>query len=224
MALARRRSGWRCRSSASCSASPWPRSGSPPTPSAPWGCCCSCAAPSVASLAILGLIAITSVLGYLAISVPEGQGLGNLPFLAMMVALTLIAVVAAVFHPIAWTDDEMRFAVMAPAALGALLFFGALALATARRPRDRGARRGHAAARRHRGRARLAGRLRGLPVRGRDRVRAAGRAAGARRPAACPGTACARRRTAGCGPDGSWACRWSGRPSASSSSRSGSTS
>ena len=79
-------------------------------------------------LAILGLIAITSVLGYLAISVPEGQGLGNLPFLAMMVALTLIAVVAAVFHPIAWTDDEMRFAVVAPAALGVLLFFGALAL------------------------------------------------------------------------------------------------
>ena len=79
-------------------------------------------------VAILGLIAITSVLGYLAISVPEGQGLGNLPFLAMMVGLTLVAVVAAVFHPIAWTDDEMRFAVIAPAALGALLFFGSLAL------------------------------------------------------------------------------------------------
>ena len=78
-------------------------------------------------VAILGLIAITSVLGYLAISVPEGQGLGNLPFLAMMVGLTLVAVVAAVFHPIAWTDDEMRFAVIAPAALGALLFFGTLA-------------------------------------------------------------------------------------------------
>ena len=79
-------------------------------------------------VAILGLIAITSVLGYLAISVPDGQGLGNLPFLAMMVGLTLVAVVAAVFHPIAWTDDEMRFAVIAPAALGALLFFGTLAL------------------------------------------------------------------------------------------------
>ena len=79
-------------------------------------------------VAILGLIAITSVLGYLAISVPEGQGLGNLPFLGMMVGLTLVAVVAAVFHPIAWTDDEMRFAVIAPAALGTLLFFGTLAL------------------------------------------------------------------------------------------------
>jgi hypothetical protein len=78
-------------------------------------------------IAILGLIAITSVLGYMAISVPEGQGLGNIPFLVIMVGLTLIAVVAAVFHPIAWTDEEMRFAVVAPAALGALLFFGALA-------------------------------------------------------------------------------------------------
>jgi hypothetical protein len=79
-------------------------------------------------IAILGLIAITSVLGYMAISVPEGQGLGNIPFLVIMVGLTLVAVVAAVFHPIAWTDEEMRFAVVAPAALGAVLFFGALAL------------------------------------------------------------------------------------------------
>ncbi|HUP53897.1 MAG TPA: phospholipid carrier-dependent glycosyltransferase [Methylomirabilota bacterium] len=78
-------------------------------------------------VAILGLIAVSGALGYLAISVPEGQGLGNIPFLAIMVALTLVAVVTAVFHPIAWTDDEMRFAVVAPAAIGALVFFGALA-------------------------------------------------------------------------------------------------
>ena len=45
-----------------------------------------------------------------------------------MIGLTLVAVVAAVFHPIAWTDEEMRLAVIAPAALGALIFFGALAL------------------------------------------------------------------------------------------------
>ena len=44
-----------------------------------------------------------------------------------MVALTLLAVVVAVVHPIAWTDEEMRFGVIAPAALGALVFFGALA-------------------------------------------------------------------------------------------------
>ena len=35
--------------------------------------------------------------------------------------------VVAVIHPIAWTDDEMRFAVGAPVVLGALVFFGALA-------------------------------------------------------------------------------------------------
>ena len=79
-------------------------------------------------LAILGLIGLTAVLGYMAISVPEGAGLGNLTFLLVMVALTLVAVVVAVLHPIAWTDDELRLAVLAPAALGVLVFFGALAL------------------------------------------------------------------------------------------------
>jgi predicted membrane-bound dolichyl-phosphate-mannose-protein mannosyltransferase len=79
-------------------------------------------------LAILGLVAATGVLGYMAMSVPEGQGFGNLVFLVVMIALTLIAVVVAIVHPIAWTDDEMRFAVIAPVALGALVFFGALAL------------------------------------------------------------------------------------------------
>ena len=66
-------------------------------------------------VAILGLIGITSVLGYMAISVPEGQGVGNLPFLAIMVGLTLVAVVVAISHPIAWTDEEMWLAVGAPA-------------------------------------------------------------------------------------------------------------
>ncbi len=79
-------------------------------------------------LAILGLVGITSVLGYLAISVPAGQGVGNLLFLAIMVGLTLVAVVAAVFHPITWTDEEMWLAVIVPTAVGAILFFGALAL------------------------------------------------------------------------------------------------
>ena len=83
-------------------------------------------------LALLGLIGITGVLGYMAISVPPATaggdpGFGNLTFLFIMVALTLLAVVIAVVHPIAWTDDEMRFAVVAPTALGALAFFGALA-------------------------------------------------------------------------------------------------
>jgi C-terminal four TMM region of protein-O-mannosyltransferase/Dolichyl-phosphate-mannose-protein mannosyltransferase len=83
-------------------------------------------------LAILGLIGITAVLGYLAISLPvkEGvadPGLGNLTFLLIMIALTLLAVVVAVVHPIAWTDEELRFAIGAPTVLGALVFFGALA-------------------------------------------------------------------------------------------------
>jgi Dolichyl-phosphate-mannose--protein O-mannosyl transferase len=79
-------------------------------------------------LAILGLIGLTAVLGYMAISVPEGAGFGNLTFLLVMVALTLVAVVVAILHPIAWTDDELRLAVLAPSALGILVFFGALAL------------------------------------------------------------------------------------------------
>ena len=83
-------------------------------------------------LAILGLIAITGVLGYMAISVPVADGtadagFGNLTFLLIMVALTLLAVVVAVVHPIAWTDEEWRFAVGAPVVLGTVVFFVALA-------------------------------------------------------------------------------------------------
>ncbi len=83
-------------------------------------------------IAILGLIGITAVLGYMAISVPAAAGstdpgFGNLTFLLIMVGLTLLAVVVAVVHPIAWTDEEMRFGAGAPAVLGALVFFGALA-------------------------------------------------------------------------------------------------
>ena len=82
-------------------------------------------------LAILGLIGITAVLGYLAITVPEGQGLGNLTFLVMMLALTLIGVVTAVVHPVAWTDEEMRLAVAAPVTLGTLVFLAAVASGSA---------------------------------------------------------------------------------------------
>jgi uncharacterized membrane protein len=79
-------------------------------------------------LAIAGMIAITAVLGYIAISVPDGSGFGNLTFLLMMVGLTLITVIVAILHPIAWTDQEMRLAALAPAAAGAAVFFGALGL------------------------------------------------------------------------------------------------
>ena len=82
-------------------------------------------------LAILGLIGITTVLGYMAISVPPAQpggdpGLGNLTFYVIMIALTLLAVVVAIVHPVAWTDDEMRISIGAPVAIGSLVFFGAL--------------------------------------------------------------------------------------------------
>jgi hypothetical protein len=76
-------------------------------------------------LAILGLVAMTGALGYLAMA---GQTFGNLPFLLIMIGLTLLAVVVAVFHPIAWSDEEMWLALIAPTAVGAALFFGALAL------------------------------------------------------------------------------------------------
>ena len=69
-------------------------------------------------VAILGLIGITSVLGYMALAVPEGQGIGNVTFLLIMIGLTLVAVVVAVMHPIAWTDEEQWIALLAPAAAG----------------------------------------------------------------------------------------------------------
>ena len=79
-------------------------------------------------LLIIGLLGITAVLGYLAISVPEAAGLGNFPFLLIMIALILVAVVVVIFHPIAWSDDELRIAVVGPAGLGALVFLGSLAI------------------------------------------------------------------------------------------------
>ncbi|MFL5775277.1 MAG: phospholipid carrier-dependent glycosyltransferase [Chloroflexota bacterium] len=84
-------------------------------------------------LAILGLVVITGVLGHLALVVPEGGGLGNLPFVAIMIALTCAAVVINVLHPIAWSDDEMRFAVAAPAAIGVLVALVAVATKTIER-------------------------------------------------------------------------------------------
>jgi hypothetical protein len=79
-------------------------------------------------LAIIGLIAITSLLGYLGLAVPEGQGIGNVAFLLIMIALTLTAVVVAVIRPIAWTDEEQWLALLAPAVAGVAVFFGALTL------------------------------------------------------------------------------------------------
>ncbi len=82
-------------------------------------------------LLLAGLLVATTGLGYMAVSVPEGATSGgNLFFLLLMIGLTLVAVVATVLHPIAWSNEEVRFAVGAPVGLGALVVL--LALATGR--------------------------------------------------------------------------------------------
>ncbi|MEK6719136.1 MAG: phospholipid carrier-dependent glycosyltransferase [Chloroflexota bacterium] len=81
-------------------------------------------------LVVLALLGGTTVLGYLAISVPEGQGAGNLLFLLIMVSLTLLAAVVSVLRPIAWTRTEHRFAVAVPILGGVAV--AALAVATGR--------------------------------------------------------------------------------------------
>ena len=69
-------------------------------------------------LIVLGLIAATTVLGYMALNVPTGATSGgNLMFMLLMIALTIGAVLIAVLHPVAWSAEEIRFAVGAPAAL-----------------------------------------------------------------------------------------------------------
>lgn len=73
-------------------------------------------------LLIGGLVLLTTVLGYVAISVPEGsEHGGNYVFFGIMVAFVLVAVIANVVHPISWSWDETRFAVGVPAAVGLLV-------------------------------------------------------------------------------------------------------
>ena len=72
------------------------------------------------------MIGLTGVLGWMAMAVPTGSGAtGNLLFTMIMIALTLATVVVSVYHPIEWSDEEMWFAVAAPAALGILVALGA---------------------------------------------------------------------------------------------------
>ncbi len=69
-------------------------------------------------LVIGGLVGLTTALGYVAISVAPGETGGNYVFLGIMVALIVIAVLANVLHPVAWTWEEVRFAIGAPIAAG----------------------------------------------------------------------------------------------------------
>ena len=178
-------------------------------------------------LAILGLIALTGVLGYMAISVARGPaGFGNLTFLLIMIALTLLAVVVAVLHPIAWTDEEMRFAVIAPG--------GARRARLLRRPGARAARRPARRSARWRSRrcaSAIALGLGSLVVVGLFWLGGPARASGRWRSPpgpGRPGPACSSRRRrrprAGSGRAGCSACRSSGWPPAWSSCRSRSTS
>ena len=65
-------------------------------------------------------------------AVPAGSAAsGNLLFTLIMIALTLATVVVTVYHPIAWSDEEMWFAVGGPAALGILIAFGSIVLGRA---------------------------------------------------------------------------------------------
>jgi Gpi18-like mannosyltransferase len=86
------------------------------------------------AILISGLIVLATATGYVAISVPEGQAGGNYVYLAIMVALVLIAVLANVLHPIRWTTDELRFAIGAPIVLGVVAVVYGLARGDAARP------------------------------------------------------------------------------------------
>ncbi len=83
-------------------------------------------------LLIIGMIGITGVLGWMGLAVPaDSGGAGNLPFILIMIGLTLVTVALTVYRPVAWSDDEMRFAVAAPAAAGILLALTAMAMGKA---------------------------------------------------------------------------------------------
>jgi Gpi18-like mannosyltransferase len=73
------------------------------------------------AILLAGLVVFTTATGYVAISVAEGQTGGNYVYLAIMVALILMAVLANVLHPLRWTMEEVRLAVGAPIVAGGLL-------------------------------------------------------------------------------------------------------
>ncbi len=77
---------------------------------------------------IAGMIAATTVLGYLAIGVPAAAASGpNLSFMLIMVLLTGGAVAVTVLHPIAWSRDEVRLSIGGPIVLGIAVVAVALA-------------------------------------------------------------------------------------------------
>jgi len=86
------------------------------------------------AILLSGLVLLATATGYVAISVAEGQSGGNYVYLAVMVALILIAVLANVLHPVAWTTEELRFAIGVPIALGAVAILYGLSRGDAAAP------------------------------------------------------------------------------------------
>ena len=81
------------------------------------------------ALIVVGLAAIAASLGYMGISTgPEATNGGNLVFLLLMIALTMIASAVAVLHPVAWTVEEVRIAVGGPAVVGAAIGLASIPL------------------------------------------------------------------------------------------------
>ncbi|MDQ3492109.1 MAG: phospholipid carrier-dependent glycosyltransferase [Chloroflexota bacterium] len=79
-------------------------------------------------IALLGMIGLTGLLGFLAIRAPVDvvdPGL-NFMFLILMVALTALLATAMVRRPVRFSLDELRFAVIAPGVVGALLVLAGL--------------------------------------------------------------------------------------------------
>ncbi|MDQ3553034.1 MAG: phospholipid carrier-dependent glycosyltransferase [Chloroflexota bacterium] len=86
-------------------------------------------------IALLGMIGLTGFLGFLAVRPPEDvvdPGL-NFMFLMLMVALTALLAMAMVRRPVRFTLDELRFAVIAPGVVGALLVLAGLVAGPATR-------------------------------------------------------------------------------------------
>ena len=73
-------------------------------------------------------------IGALGLLILTRSALGRLVLVggfAIMIGLTAVAAAVCVLHPIAWSDDEIRFAVGAPAALGVVVGLVAVALGKA---------------------------------------------------------------------------------------------
>jgi hypothetical protein len=74
-------------------------------------------------IALLAMIGMTAVLGYIAITpnpTVESPQL-NFPFLALMLGLTALLAIAMTVRPVRMTREELRFAILAPLIPGALI-------------------------------------------------------------------------------------------------------